>query len=152
MKREIKFRGKSTDTGKWIYGFLSFFYTAGRGENRLILTGKAKIYSPEDCRCDDVWAETVGQYIGLPDKNGKEAYIGDIIRFTPKVLNIIGSDYVKTDYELLAIIDTDKYNHSILCILHDKGRFKKGEFYHIEGVLNGEIIGNQYDNHELLED
>lgn len=31
-------------------------------------------------------------------------------------------------------------------------KHEKGEFYHIEGVLNGEIIGNQYDNHELLED
>lgn len=28
MKREIKFRGKNTDTRKWVYGFLSFFYTA----------------------------------------------------------------------------------------------------------------------------
>ena len=76
MKREIKFRGKSIDTGKWIYGFLSFFYTAGRNENGLILTDKAKIYSPEDCRCDDVWAETVGQFTGLCDKNGKEIEVG----------------------------------------------------------------------------
>ena len=148
MKHEIKFRGKCFNNGLWIDGDLITSLTP-KGK----MTKCPAIHTTYGTiGTFFVQSETVGQYIGLRDKHGKEAYIGDIVRFTPKVLNIIGSGYVKTDYELLAVIDTDEYNHSILCILHDKGRFKKGEFYHIEGVLNGEIIGNQYDNHELLED
>lgn len=79
MKREIKFRGKSTDTRKWVYGFLSFFYTAGKDENGLILTDKAKIYSPENCQCSDIWAETVCQFSEITDKNGKRIFEHDII-------------------------------------------------------------------------
>ena len=133
MKREIKFRGKSTDTGKWVYGFLSFFYTAGRDENGLILTDKARIYSPEDGCCYDVWAETVGEFTGLYDKNGKGIYEGDIL--------LMGEDDV--------------------CMIYNEVGIKDGCFGYIEEV-NGELIpfchfnvkeeiaGNIYDSPELI--
>ena len=136
MSREIKFRGQTRRKGEliinmagdkceanWVYG--GIFPQNSGGDFAII-------YEQTSCEKRVVYADTVGQYIGVDDKNGKEIYEDDI------VLSDDGKvGQVQWFEEHLAFM--------IWCVTDNKVYFAYDNDF-----SNIEVIGNVYENADLL--
>lgn len=128
--REIKFRGRHYDNGEWVYG--DYHYRAGGVH--CVIDMQPDFQGKVEYVVIQVDADTVGQFTGLHDKNGKKIYEGDIV-----VIDGIIRGYVRYNarywrYEVAAA-DEPLENERI-----PSGRPEECWM----------VIGNIHDNPELL--
>lgn len=118
--REIKFRA-------WNGERLRAVWTIGWIDGEMDLITTPKFSEPaEDC--------VLMQYTGLKDKNGKEIYEGDILKSVAYAIN----------KEVTGIV---KYNNDLAHFYLEVDSNKRIVFL---GLINTEVIGNIYENPELL--
>lgn len=146
--RTIKFRGKTGTTKgkKWIYGYL---YTV-----KSFFKDKEYQYFIRDEHLQDaaVDEETIGQYTGLHDKNGKEIYEGDIIEFSYDIFT--GNFDTKVGKGIIEFIG-GAFHIKPFEIENKKEKDIENEEWFLLYSVNEdtlEIIGNIYENADLLKD
>lgn len=122
MKREIKFRGYNVKNARWLHGH----YFINRGGHYIVTDGIANPFlTHEDFT---VRPDTVGQFTGLHDANGKEIYEGDILREG------------ETGNTLQVVYDAPEF-----CFMDNAYGYR-----FLNHAENFKVIGNIYDNPELL--
>lgn len=123
--REILFRAKNEDNGKWHYGDLRHY-----DEGTTIIAQCAGEYAFID-------PDTVGQYTGLTDKNGEKIFEGDIIECWSEGVKARGAVQQRKDGQWIIYPAWQKTVMWGLC---------PDEYSH----TTVEIIGNIHDNPELV--
>ncbi|CDC06120.1 phage protein [Clostridium sp. CAG:343] len=145
MNREIKFRGKMVPENEWIFGTILRIPAPpvcfGKSES-----DKYYIQFPDTRYVPDwnmpyrmvqgeVNPDTIGQYTGLNDKSGKEIYRGDIVQG-------LFADQEEPGIKGQVIYSNDQASYMVIASNNDE--------WELGYLDNLEVIGNIYDNPELL--
>ena len=149
--REILFRGKRCDNGEWAQGYYIradyHWHKYGIHKDWIALGAYANGGWFALCRKYAVKSETVGQYTGLTDKNGKKIFEGDILRVS-KISDGMGHYFFPPiEYPANVVVKWDlcAWMWETICTNKYYISFPNA-WCHYEC----EVIGNVHDNKSLL--
>lgn len=133
MEDRYLFKAKRVDNGKWVIGYYGVI-----GKRNVIIEKYAEnYYCPDTCesrhgnQIHEVNSKTICQCTGLKDKNGKLIWENDIVKINNSKGNVL---ITFRDFEIICTIPNEKY-------------YK----HRLEYDTEYEVVGNIFDNPELLE-
>lgn len=131
--REILFRGKRIDKNQWVYGSYCYAELLNKsGYEHLIIEQSA------EGKSHNVVVESVGQYTGLKDKNGKRIFEGDILRLAYHPEKDVIIEWHDARFMFRKRNKPKDNGYERLCCVQNT-------------VDHLKVIGNIHDNPELLE-
>ena len=142
MKREILFRGFNEKNSKWLYGY----YFINRGQH-FVADDEIQTNPLAHWSDFEVDPNTIGQYTGLKDKNGKQIFEGDIVH-----LKGDGCDglTVEKDYYRVVTFHEGSFCLSIEDGVHYPVHTPICEYRGDYSIVNWVVIGNVTDNPGLI--
>lgn len=158
MSREILFKAKRADNGEWVMGgsIIQFlddgvrsFYMPQFNEKCICEHDEVTddILKFEDTRFYKVDGDTICQYTGLNDKNGKKIWENDIIKYH------FGEQTAPIKYGTYqSCFDSTKTQHCGFYVDWDFKKSLRKDLGYWICMVDAEPIGNIFDNPELLEE
>lgn len=132
--KDVKFRGKSKRTGEWLYGDL-----VRNVEGAFAVVPPFEMTTDNLCDRYEVEENTIGQFVGQYDANGKDIYEGDCLKYED-IIRVVYYENSMSQFKMVSPVYLKRPN---LC----------GYSSCIDSEIIGHcyiVVGNIHDNPELL--
>lgn len=140
--REILFKAKRIDNGEWVEGC----YAVHKGKIFIGVSINETFYIPV-LSWLEVTSETLCQFTGLCDKNGKKIWENDIIKYH------FGENYAPIKYGCYQnCFDSQKTEHVGFYVDWSDGKCLRKDLGYWINMVDTMPVGNIFDNPELLQE